>query len=1486
MQYGRLQLHFSFRFEKLILENFRGTIMSKTGRDYLVGQIKLSRNTDGTNPEEYYIKSVIGEGGSCVCYDAVRKLNNGMIETGKLKEFYPIDYAIGNEHKYYSLERVDGQLYPNAGTVRKFDIMCEEFIESYRVLREVIVENQRNETLHNYIQIGEVLYGLPRIIKYESGDQEIRKSTVYIWSGGYSGEGFDKYLEKVKKNPAVNPEKNLENILSAVYNLTDCIKAMHTAGLMHLDIKPSNFMVQSDTDSRIRPDSISLFDVNTLCSVHNKNKFKCAAGTRGFSAPEIMLNKPFDNRSDIYSIGAMLYNAIVINNDLQDDKYYDEYYSEIQKNLMQSELIKSSDINSDSHLVAGLCNILQKCLAKSPAKRYQYCAQLKEDLKKVLIRINKILWTPVVKNQTGIIDSDVIIQKMLYDYPLYKSVPDGQKKTSVLVIGAVDEFRSYSHKFIDYVLQVGQTVDNELEVISYSDDAEQDKADYLSFRPDLNKFVNVNGSLSGKEITAYASLEFRSISRNFRDEELNLKYTVKNSQYNSDIVENIFDIAERNNKKFDYIFVAIGNDSVSGYIARRCAEKISYSCTVCYIRQNNKKMTSAEKNNRLYPIFINRPVDFLEDEEIGRMAFNTHISWYGKLGINVAAEKEKFFYGKKADDRYNRNSSIAFVLSVKYKLQSIKHILSDAEINDNNFQELSEKFFEKILKKRNKDTDTDKIFNQLVYFEHRRWVLDKVTNGWSAPFDENGNLKLDECISRGSVKDHVNLTHPCIVRSTEETPLYTEEYRTDNLRKWDEGDVSELDELDRMSVELHRCFKKAADEILNNSRSFEENLRSIRFQIPASNTESIRCFNQFCFVLRNILNGDRRICSQYENYHKAFLKSINTLPVVAKEMIEKRLQVIKHEIFPVIERNLYRDYKSYDVILIEKIPFILTYRYPKSVAMAFEDGKYFNGSNESSFDNVAAATLLAPETIHYLYMYNEDSDTDNLCCKLKSALNYFRIKNINCSAELLVISDPYIQESELTCLSCELDKIKNIYADSDENNCFIDYRLIRASDYEKTKSIVLDYLEEKNIDLYNGSTRLFTSEFENTNYVYSLIKKNISYFEFAWRKKKFNVHVNCDYLKYIEDSSYISVRDMFSLSNATDNKYNLPEFSEDYQKLWEVYSGKHLCKGDDSFRLGVQNWNMLCSSLEEYNDNSGILTTIKNISKKETDGISTSQLEFFLPDFSFETTKMILDKLIEYNIVQSESEIINYTSDTCKLIINVSKDYQKNIEELFSKPQYLMPYYNIKFSVCSDKGKRSIKITYEDLNVRNLRLDKNEANYRYQTLQCLQNHHFIRQLIKNEDDENVYISFKYSSPRIKSILTQAGEILEVYAYYEALKTGYFDDIASGFEFFCDDVNNEFDLILTKGFKSILIECKAVKNLEQNYYHKFNNLSNMFGIGSTKLLIGNTYRDYLDDVNEKNKLQRLRGNQMNIRTISDLKQIQNIGHILKEIMDED
>lgn len=112
-----------------------------------------------------------------------------------------------------------------------------------------------------------------------------------------------------------------------------------------------------------------------------------------------MLRGRADNRSDIYSIGAMLFNAIVIVKDIPDGLYRDAFYPCIDQLVKHSALFLASETNSDAALMSRLCGILGRCLAKDPRKRYQSCSELKADLEKARQRLTRMLWTPVEKVQ-------------------------------------------------------------------------------------------------------------------------------------------------------------------------------------------------------------------------------------------------------------------------------------------------------------------------------------------------------------------------------------------------------------------------------------------------------------------------------------------------------------------------------------------------------------------------------------------------------------------------------------------------------------------------------------------------------------------------------------------------------------------------------------------------------------------------------------------------------------------------------------------------------------------------------------------------------------------------------------------------------------------------------------------------------------------------------------------------------------------------------
>ena len=604
----------------------------------------------------------------------------------------------------------------------------------------------------------------------------------------------------------------------------------------------------------------------------------------------------------------------------------------------------------------------------------------------------------------------------------------------------------------------------------------------------------------------------------------------------------------------------------------------------------------------------------------------------------------------------------------------------------------------------------------------------------------------------------------------------------------------------------------------------------------------------------------------------------------SRAKIKERLAIIEHAFFPVIESNLYRNYKANDEILIEKIPFILTYHYMPAMAIAFEDGKFQNGRNEAVFANVAAATVLSPETIKYFYCFNKSSDVDLLIRKLDAVFNYFGKRNVHSGIEIIITCLSEVPNKIRQRLQSELTKLNKNYTKDNGNAWFEKDTIYDVENYDEAALRFVEYLKESPVNLYDGGNPLFPSAYDNAMFINQITGLNIQYFEFNWRYKEFSKRINCEYLKYVKDASFIRIRDMFALMNASDNKFNLPEFADDYEALWRIYTGEYL--SSKKFENGVGNWNRLCMCLEKYESNQKPLAKmVINTSNSP----SYKTLTYFLPDFCFSTVKMLIQKLQEYGIAEKESSIMTHTSDTCKLELKIKGDHEQALNAVFINPQILLPYYGIEVRKYKANNADYVEIKCNNLAVTDANLDMDGTGrhkFTYEVLQKLANEHFVSQLKQNVTDPRL-VSFVYSSPRIKKLLTSAGEILEVYAYYDVLKTGYFDDVASGYEFSWEfgGVKNELDLILTKGFRSIIVECKAVEQLKLDYYHKLHSIADQFGIGTTKVLIGNTYARSKAAVNELNTMQKSRGSQLHIETISNEDRIVNIGETLKNLMED-
>lgn len=357
-------------------------------------EIRLFRSQDSS--DEWEIIKEVGEGGSAICYEA--SCGN---KTGRLKEFYPF---YGMKEKL--IRTSSNQLIPSSRLVEnKFYRLCDDFTEAYLKLEQAKKADRENEVLNNFIPPYEILYGK---------DEEGVRGSVYIWTpDDKKGIGFDAYLRTVREY-AYQFESNWEEVyevISILYTLTDCVRVLHAVGFLHLDLKPSNFLIPYTGSKEVNTSTISLFDVNTLYDIdYPIPRFTGSKGTR---APEIRRGRA-DNRSDIYSIGTMLYQALVVLDEVEDGLYHDSYYPYLSEMIWDSELLKNPQNSEQRRMVFYLASILKKCLAKYPKDRYDSC----EDLMENLDHVRKWLYYGRVKKEMGIAKGEASIGRSMDVQPL------------------------------------------------------------------------------------------------------------------------------------------------------------------------------------------------------------------------------------------------------------------------------------------------------------------------------------------------------------------------------------------------------------------------------------------------------------------------------------------------------------------------------------------------------------------------------------------------------------------------------------------------------------------------------------------------------------------------------------------------------------------------------------------------------------------------------------------------------------------------------------------------------------------------------------------------------------------------------------------------------------------------------------------------------------------------------------------------------------
>jgi serine/threonine protein kinase/tetratricopeptide (TPR) repeat protein len=189
----------------------------------------------------------------------------------------------------------------------------------------------------------------------------------------YQGRPFFamEHVEGRSLRDMTGEELDIDRIVGIALQLCDGLQSAHAAGVTHRDIKPSNIVI----DSSGRPRLLD-FGLATVSGGELLTKTGSTLGTVGYMSPEQIDGKATDARSDLFSLGVVLYELITDRAPFRRDDETATLKAILQDTPEPLARFKSGVPDE-------LQRIVGKLLEKTPALRYQSAAGVIPDLKKL-----------------------------------------------------------------------------------------------------------------------------------------------------------------------------------------------------------------------------------------------------------------------------------------------------------------------------------------------------------------------------------------------------------------------------------------------------------------------------------------------------------------------------------------------------------------------------------------------------------------------------------------------------------------------------------------------------------------------------------------------------------------------------------------------------------------------------------------------------------------------------------------------------------------------------------------------------------------------------------------------------------------------------------------------------------------------------------------------------------------------------------------------
>src|SRR5216683_824094 len=197
------------------------------------------------------------------------------------------------------------------------------------------------------------------VVVFDAGEED---GLYYITMELVEGKSLQALLDGGHAFPLPRTLRIMEQTCSA-------LQFAHERNVIHRDIKPANLMLTAD-------DTVKVTDFGTakILQFGTVQQTAHVMGTPSYMSPEQVKGRAVDGRSDIFSLGVMLYEMVT-----GEKPFPGQNITTVIYKIVNEEPVPPRQINPSIH--AGISGVVMRALEKDPDQRYQSCREMLEDLR-------------------------------------------------------------------------------------------------------------------------------------------------------------------------------------------------------------------------------------------------------------------------------------------------------------------------------------------------------------------------------------------------------------------------------------------------------------------------------------------------------------------------------------------------------------------------------------------------------------------------------------------------------------------------------------------------------------------------------------------------------------------------------------------------------------------------------------------------------------------------------------------------------------------------------------------------------------------------------------------------------------------------------------------------------------------------------------------------------------------------------------------------